>query len=348
MQDLKNNIEKILNNKNINERELIFQLKKLLYENESLRLAAKDSKTISELVNENIKKINCPDENIFSVNTNYASFDNMFGGLAFGEYVVIGGRPSMGKTQLLVNLALNLCSEVPVLYFSFDLSEFLLTNRFLSSMSEITITQILQHKLSEKEKKMLTKAAEKLQNKKLFINDSCSNSITAFKNYCLKHIEENGIKIIMVDYIQMMTSGKFRNYRERELEISYISREIKNIAKEHNICFIVTSQLNRSVETRSGGRRPILSDLRESGAIEQDADKVIFIHRPEYYGMNQDDDGNSLEGIIEIIMSKNKNGRLGSTNLMRNNNFTNISDFDINKNEFEFSDKRIDEIEKPF
>jgi replicative DNA helicase len=144
----------------------------------------------------------------------------------------------------------------------------------------------------------------------------------------------------------MMSSNKYRN--SRELEISHISRELKNIAKDFNVCVIATSQLSRAVETRGGSKHPQLSDLRESGAIEQDADKVIFIYRPEYYGILCDEYGNNTAGLTEIILAKNRNGILGTVRLLRDANFTNYRDFDEYKNDFLFSKSRLDEIEPPF
>jgi len=266
----------------------------------------------------------------------------MFGGFGLGEFIVIGGRPAMGKTQLLVNLSLNISQIIPVLYFTFDLSEFLLTSRFISSVSGIPASKILQHDLTNEEKNKLSLVDSQLSKHKLFINDSYNNSLTAFKAHCQKQIEENGVKVIFVDYLQMMSSNKYRN--SRELEISYISRELKNITKDFNVCVIATSQLSRAVESRGGSKYPHLSDLRESGAIEQDADKVIFIYRPEYYGFECDEEGNNSAGLTEIILAKNRNGSLGNIKLLRDNYFTNFRSFDTCKNDFSFSQNRLDEM----
>jgi len=252
----------------------------------------------------------------------------------------------MGKTQLLVNLALNISTTRPILYFTFDLSQFLLTNRFISSLSTISAHKILQQNLTQEEKNILMAVESKFNQYQLYINDSCNNSISNFASHCKKQIEENGVKVIFVDYLQMMSSNKYRN--NRELEISHISRELKSIAKDYNVCIIAASQLSRAVEMRGGIKHPHLSDLRESGAIEQDADKVLFIYRPEYYGLTLDEDGNNTEGLTELILAKNRNGSLGTTKLQRSSNFTNYRDFEGYNNEFTFSKNRLNEIDIPF
>lgn len=342
-QELKNKIENIINNNpNADEKEIVFQLKQLLYETELQNSVVKESKNIADLVSDSLNQLKGSTPNNNTIKSGFADFDKTYGGFGLGEFVVIGGRPAMGKRQLLVNLSLNISQTIPVLYFTFDLSEFLLTSRFLSSVSGIPASKILQHDLTDEEKNKLSLVESQLSKHKLFINDSYNNSLTAFKAHCQKQIEENGVKVIFVDYLQMMSSNKYRN--SRELEISYISRELKNIAKDFNVCVIATSQLSRAVESRGGSKHPQLSDLRESGAIEQDADKVIFIYRPEYYGFECDEEGNNTAGLAEIILAKNRNGSLGSIKLLRDNYFTNFRNFDTYKNDFSFSQNRLDEM----
>ena len=341
-QDIKNKIENIISNQNTDEREILSQLKQLMYEIELQNSIARNSKSIADLVSESVKQLQGKTHQGNAIKSGFTEFDRMFGGFGLGELVVIGARPSMGKTQLLVNISLNISVSTPVLYFTFDLSEFLLTSRFISSLSGIPVNKILQHELTAAQKENLASIETKFANYKILVNDSCNNSISALKAHCQKQIQENGVKVIVVDYLQMMSSNKYRN--SRELEISFISRELKNIAKDFNVCVIATSQLSRAVETRGGSKHPQLSDLRESGAIEQDADKVIFIYRPEYYGLECDEDGNSTAGLIELILAKNRNGSLGTVKLLRSANFTNYRDFDQYKNDFSFSQSRLDEL----
>ncbi len=343
-QNIIDKIKKIISNQNTDEREILNQLKQLVYESELQNNIARNSKSIADLVSENLTQLKEESYQGNAIKTGFTEFDKLFGGFSLGEFIVIGGRPSMGKTQLLVNLSLNISIETPILYFTFDLSEFLLTSRFISSVSGIAVNKILQHELTDEQKTKLASIGNKFSKHKIFVNDSCNNSFTALKAHCQKQIQDNGVKVIVVDYLQMMSSNKYRN--NRELEISYISREFKNIAKDFNVCVIASSQLSRAVETRGGTKRPALSDLRESGAIEQDADKVIFIYRPEYYGIDCDEEGNSTAGLTEIILAKNRNGSLGTVNLLRDANFTNYRDFDGYKNDFSFSRSRLDEIDK--
>jgi replicative DNA helicase len=216
----------------------------------------------------------------------------------------------------------------------------------MSCLSGIGADQILQYRFSDEEKATLKSLEKKMGELKVFINDGYNNSISAFINYCIGQIKGKGVKVIIVDYLQMMSSNKYRN--NRELEISHISRELKNLAKDYNIVVIASSQLSRALELRTGSKRPQLSDLRESGAIEQNADKVIFIHRPEAYGMDVDENGNSTAGLVELIVAKNRNGRTGDVALMRDMNFTNFKDFDSYKTDFSFSSDRLREIDKPF
>ncbi|MCY7362253.1 MAG: DnaB-like helicase C-terminal domain-containing protein [Ignavibacteria bacterium] len=159
-------------------------------------------------------------------------------------------------------------------------------------------------------------------------------------------MEENGVKVIILDYLQMMGLNKYRN--SRDLEVGYITRELKNIARDNNVCVIISSQLSRAVETRGGDKRPQLSDLAESGAIEQNADKVIFLYRSEYYGFDRDRDNIPVAGVAELIIAKNRIGRSGVVKLMRDLNFTTFKNFDERTIEFEFSEIRLNEIEHPF
>ncbi len=340
-QDIKEVIEGIIRKPDIHEKDIIYQLEQLLYDTKLHNIVEKESRSITDLVSESLKQLNGTTlTNI--IKSGYEDFDDVFGGFGLGEYVVIGGRPGMGKTQLLVNLALNISVESPILYFTFDINDSMLTYRFISSISGIAINDLLLYQLSDEQKEKLALVEKEFTKHQIFIKDSYNNSISAFKAHCQKMIDEKGVKVIFVDYLQMMSSNKY--HKNREIEISHISRELKSIAKEYNICVIATSQLSRAVESRGGEKIPMLSDLRESGAIEQDADKVIFIYRPEYYGYECDDEGNSSAGFTELIIAKNRNGRLGVVKLLSDASFTKYRKFVSSKNEFSFSADRLDEI----
>ena len=342
--DLQHKIENIITrNPQADDGEILFQLKQLLYEMELQYSVAEDAKSIADLVAENILQLNGEKNQNNVIKSGFDKFDAHFGGFCPGEFVVVGGRPAMGKTQFLVNLSLHISKTFPVLFVTFDLSEFMLTNRFISSVSEIPAQSILQHDLSVEQKHTLSTIGNEFAKRQLFIHDNFNTSITALKAHCIKQIKENGIQVIVIDYLQFISSYNHRKYRE--LEVSFISRELKSLSKEYNVCVIASSQLNRGVEGRTSidGKRPKLSDLRESGAIEQDADKVIFIHRPEYYGITEDHNGESLIGLAEIIVAKNRNGRLGIVNLAINRDFTNFRNL---KTEITFSSSRLLELKE--
>lgn len=340
---LKTKIESIVQNSQIDENEMVLRLKQLILENEKVAELEKKSLPISELIADTLNQIR--EGNVIKnyIPTQFSGFDETFGGIGLGELVVLGGRPSMGKTQWLVNLALNISINNPVLYISFDLSARILTHRFISCLSGIPVNKLLQQELNEDEKSALRNLENTLANHQIFINESGSNSTTALKTLCLKHISENGIKVIVIDYLQLMSSNKYSN--NRETEISYIIRELKQLAKEFNVCVIVASQLSRAMESRGNNRLPILSDLRESGAIEQIADQVIFMYRPEYYNLHIDESGNSTANITELIVAKNKNGAVGNVRLYRNNQFTSFSQHNESMHsEFTFKTSRLFEM----
>jgi replicative DNA helicase len=344
-QDLIIQLEKIIGDSQADEKEIIHRLKRLLYEADLQSPSARPSQNIADLISQNLNLLSngAPNENM--VKTGFAEFDHTFGGFALGELVVIGGRPGMGKTQLMVNLALQIAQSYPILYFTYDLSIYSLSNRFLASASNIANDKILQKQLTPDELERLTAQKKAFSHLPLYINDSCNNSMSAFRAHCQQQIDAHGVKIIMVDYLQMMSASKHRN--SRELEISYVSRELKNIAKDLNVCVIATSQLSRAVESRGGAyhsKHPQLSDLRESGAIEQDADKVIFVYRPAYYGITNDENGNDIQSLTELIIAKNRNGKLGEVKLQHNENFTNYITFMEYTNEFTFSEERLNEL----
>lgn len=342
-QDAINHIQSVISNQGLDEAEMMQQIKHLVYEFETKDKLIKESKPILELAKENLKTFQNNELSPDLIKTEFKALDMAIGGLSLGEFVVIGGRPSMGKTQFLVSLALNISVKVPTLYFTFDLSQTAITNRFISALSGVAVNKLIQNSLDTKDRARLVNVEMELEQHRILINDSSNSSISALKSQSLKHIQEDGVKIIIVDFLQMMSSNRYRN--SREVEIGYISRELKNIAKDNNVCVIASSQLSRAVESRGGDKRPMLSDLRESGAIEQDADKVIFIHRPEYYGFLEDEDGNNVTGVAEILIAKNRNGRVDNIRLMVDNEFTKFKDFELMKREFTISSYRLDEID---
>jgi replicative DNA helicase len=305
-------------------------------------ITGEETKSIAQLVEENLEQLNSETDQKNVIKTGFGDLDELMGGFRCGEFIVVGGRPGMGKTHLLVNLSLNISKTFPLLYVTFELSEFQLTSRFISFVSEIPVYKMLQHNLNEEQKHKLSTMNDEFAKYQLFIHDCLDLRIATLKAHCQKQVQENGVKVIVIDYLQLITSDMYRK-SNRELEISYICRELRSLAKDFNVCIIVSSQLSRNVEMRSASKYPQLSDLRDSGAIEQTADKVLFIYRPEYYGFCEDEEGNSTKNLVTIIVAKNRSGRLGDINLLKNDDFTTLRDF---KNEFSFFSNRLNELEE--
>ena len=266
-----------------------------------------------------------------------------------GEFVVIGGRPAMGKSLFMLNLAMNMSVRIPVLYISFDQSRIALTRRMISCLTEIDVEKLRRGKLNKLEQKMVKGVQKEFEDRKLLINDSSNSSVRKLRDMCRLHIERDGVQVICIDYLQMLTSERYRN--QREMEVAYVCRTLKQLARECNVLVIAASQLSRSVEMRGGDKRPLMTDLRESGAIEQDADKVFFFYRPEYYGFHQDEMGNSNSGICELIMAKNRSGYLDIFRFKRNENFTRLMSLADHLNQFRIDQDRLDELgndDEPF
>ncbi|MBS1651875.1 MAG: DnaB-like helicase C-terminal domain-containing protein [Bacteroidetes bacterium] len=342
--NLKNKIEKILSDyPNADEKEIFNRIEKVLQDVRSQYAHVKESKSIAELTREKIKNISLKKNLENVIKTGFLAIDSSFGGFLLGELNVIAARPGMGKTQFMVNLALNISKTQPVLYFTFDLPEEALSSRFISALSGYSNSKMLQLNFSIEEEQQLLLAEEKLKESKIFINDSCNHIISAFKAECEKQIKTNNVKVIFVDCIQMMGQSKY--YNNREFEVSFICRELKNIAKHNNVCVIISSQLNRMLENRAGGaKRPMFSDIRESGSIEYIADKVIFLYRPAYYGFEVDENNEPTKNRMEVIFAKNRRGALGEFKLFVDEHFTKFSEFDNSKNDFNFSEDRLNEM----
>jgi replicative DNA helicase len=232
----------------------------------------------------------------------------------------------MGKSQFVVNLCLNMLPSHPVAYFSIDLNKTHLLARLLASKTTIAANSILQKQLSPDEINVLEKAAVEISTSNLYVSDLPVYDLYLFEEECRRLVREHNVQVIAVDYIQLIGKPSAAYYSNRDRELATISRCIKNLAKELNVLFLCVSQLSRSVETRGGEKKPQLSDLRDSGSLEQDADKVILLYRPEYYNLFEDCNGENLRGKMEVILAKNKHGRTGSIHLMRTPEFTSFSD----------------------
>jgi replicative DNA helicase len=259
---------------------------------------------------EYIEAIHSKSNKRFSVPTGFYELDDILGGFQKSDLVIIAARPSMGKTAFALSLARNAAVDhkVPVGIFSLEMSTMQLIIRMLCAEGRLNAHLVRTGKLPSSEGVKLSKNAHRLINSPIYVDDTPAQSILEIRAKARRLKVEKNIGIIFIDYLQLMQGPAKAESRERE--ISHISRSLKSLAKELNIPVVALAQLNRMVETRTD-KRPQLSDLRESGSIEQDADVVIFLNRPEYYGIMKDENGNSLEGVAEVIIGKQRNGPTG-------------------------------------
>ena len=250
------------------------------------------------------------------VPTGFTRLDQLTLGWQPSDLIIIAARPSMGKTAFVLSMARNMAidHEKPVAFFSLEMSSVQLMMRLIVAESGLSSADVRSGKLTAEQWRHLEQTTRILPTAPLFIDDTPALSIYELRSKARRLKAQHDIQIIIIDYLQLMT-GNADSRGNREQEVASISRGLKSIAKELNIPIIALSQLNRSIESRSGLKRPQLSDLRESGAIEQDADIVAFIHRPEYFGFTQDEDGNPTAGMAEIILAKHRNGAVCDVNL---------------------------------
>jgi replicative DNA helicase len=279
----------------------------------------KETSKINVLVKEAIHQIeeaSKREDHLSGVPSGFTKLDRLTSGWQRSDLIIIAARPSMGKTAFALSMARNIAVEHkrPIAFFSLEMSSIQLVNRLIVSETELPSDRIRNGRLEEYEWKQLDFKIKSLVEAPIFIDDTPAISIFELRAKCRRLKVQHQIEAVFVDYLQLM-SGTGDNRGSREQEVSTISRSLKSIAKELNIPVIALSQLNRSVELRSGNKRPQLSDLRESGAIEQDADLVLFIHRPEKYDIYEDEQGNSLVGLAEIILAKHRNGPIGDIQL---------------------------------
>ena len=261
-----------------------------------------------------IQKAAANKDGLTGVPTGYHKLDDMTSGWQASDLVIIAGRPAMGKTSFALSLAKNIAADykVPLAFFSLEMSNVQLVNRLISNVCEIQGSKILNGQLQPDEWERLDKRINNLLGAPIYVDDTPGLSVFELRTKARRLVREHGVKIIMIDYLQLMNANGMR-FSSRQEEVSTISRSLKSLAKELDVPILALSQLNRGVESREGneGKRPQLSDLRESGAIEQDADMVLFVHRPEYYHIYENDKGEDLRGKAEIIIGKHRKGATG-------------------------------------
>ncbi len=250
------------------------------------------------------------------------------GGWQNGELIVLAARPSQGKTALCIAILKEAAfmNEAPCL-FSLETVDTKLADRIIVGESQVNYDNYKMGFMEPSEWVQITNAYSKLLNLDIYIDDKSNASMDYIKSKCRILKKKNKCSIILIDYLQLAQEEKTKN-TIREQEVAIMSRKAKLMAKELNVPVIILSQVNRGVETRNGDKRPQLSDLRESGAIEADADVVMFIYRAEYYGFLEDQDGNSTKGIGELIVAKNKEGKIGTIKFRYNESLTQINDYE--------------------
>lgn len=296
----------------------------------SVRREAQPIDNIIHQAIEQIKEASKREDKMSGVPSGFVALDRVTSGWQNSDLVIIAARPSMGKTAFVLSMARNMAVEhtKALAIFSLEMSSVQLVNRLISAETEIDASKIRTGSLSADEWSRLENKIKNLERAKIFIDDTPAISISALRAKARRLVAQHEVKIIIIDYLQLMTghvNDKLQGTREQE--VSAISRSLKALAKDLNVPIIALSQLNRSVETRSGSKRPQLSDLRESGAIEQDADLVIFIHRPEKYGMDEED-GVSTKGLAQIIIAKHRNGAVTDVNLRFIESYAKYTDYD--------------------
>jgi replicative DNA helicase len=297
----------------------------------------KSSETAQSLVIQAKKKIEeiSNKEGMSGIPSGFTKLDKLTSGWQESDLIIVAARPGMGKTALTLSMARNIAvnHQIPVAFFSLEMASVQLITRLISSETGLSSEKLRTGRLEKHEWEQLNVKVKGLEKAPLFIDDTPSLSIFDLRAKARRLASQHGIKLIIIDYLQLMTAGGSQKGGNREQEISTISRNLKALAKELSVPVIALSQLSRAVETRGGSKRPLLSDLRESGAIEQDADIVSFIYRPEYYKIDEwdDEERSPTEGQAEFIVAKHRNGGLDNIRLKfvgHLGKFDNLDDFD--------------------
>jgi len=279
---------------------------------------------------ENIEILRSKEDGLSGVPSGFTNVDRVTSGWQKSDLVIVAARPGMGKTAFALTMARNVAVDhnTAIGFFSLEMSSEQLVNRLIASEAELGASKLRKGDLADHEMVQLHEKIKHLSEAPIFIDDTPGLSIFELRAKARRLVKNHGVEIIMIDYLQLMTAGGTGGNREQE--ISTISRSLKGIAKELKIPVIALSQVNRGVESRTGvgSKRPMLSDLRESGAIEQDADIVTFIYRPEYYKIYEWDNGDDSRGQGELIIAKHRNGSLNNVRLKFTGEFAKFSDLD--------------------
>lgn len=299
---------------------------KELVQKDLVQLSTIHSETIKQAY-ENMGKANS------GVPTGIERLDRLTNGFQKSDLIILAGRTSMGKTAFSISILIEpvIKQKIPVAFFSLEMAKEQVVGRIQSIMSKINVSKIIKKQLDFDELNIIVHKCDELKDAPLFIDDTPNISIMELKTKARKMVRENGVKMIVVDYLQLMRSGM--KLMSREQEVAEISKGLKALAKELNIPVIALSQLSRNVEQRGGSKMPMLSDLRDSGQIEQDADMVLFCYRPEYYGQTEYDWGGTTldtENLFMLLVSKHRNGVLGELPLTFLGEYTLVTNHTLN------------------
>lgn len=270
-------------------------------------------------------------DGLTGVPSGFTALDRVTSGWQKSDLVIIAARPGMGKTAFVVSALRNAAVDFnhAVAIFSLEMSSVQLVNRLISAEAELESEKIKKGSLADYEWQQLIHKTNKLSSAPIFIDDTPALTILELRAKCRRLKAQHDVQLIVIDYLQLMSGDSSKGGGNREQEIASISRALKGIAKELDVPVIALSQLSRAVETRGGDKRPQLSDLRESGSIEQDADMVMFLYRPEYYGITEDESGMPTQGTGEVIIAKHRNGSLENVGLKFIGKFTKFADLDV-------------------
>lgn len=294
----------------------------------------KDPERAGGLINEVIKQVEIARSRktgITGVPSGFTDLDKLTSGWQPSDLIILAARPSMGKTALALTLACNAAIKFqePVAVFSLEMSNVQLATRIISSETEIPMEKLRKGTVNENDMNQLVHGVTRFSDAPIFVDDTAGLSVFDLRAKARRLKENHNIKLIMIDYLQLMTASAEGVRGNREQEISSISRALKSLAKELNVPVIALSQLSRAVEQRGGSKRPQLSDLRESGAIEQDADMVLFVYRQDYYGMNPEGAQDDVPpDAAEIIIAKHRNGPLDSVHLKFQKELAKFTDYE--------------------
>lgn len=317
MSELIEALKNLINKPDLNENQLLQELKAMTGNELLKEHFISKPKQLGKFLSDVIRDSN-PDQG--QVATGYDELDQKFGGFNMGELIVLGARPSMGKTQLLVNLGLYISQQYNVLYITTDLSERLIGMRFLATLSGIRADEIQTYISDPFIKSKIENICDDLKKRELFINEL--RDADDIISLCKKQVNANNIKVIFIDYLQLINNAF--THKNNQLKLAVILSRLKQLAVELNVCVVVASQLSRKTEERGYASVPQLGDLSDKGASEKIANKILLLYRPEYYGYEIDEDDNDTRGMVDLLVVKNQSGPTGKIRLKRNEKFTSI------------------------